>query len=457
MSESEDHEAYRDRPLILDAEGKRKWIYARKPQGKWYTRRTIVGWILIAFLILAPFIQVHNHPFMKLDIVNRTFYLFGAVIGAHDTFILSLIMATTVVSVVLFTAVFGRLFCGWACPHTLFLEMVYRQIEYLFDGNYRSKSKKSEFKSLKFIRSVGKYLAYIVVSFFFTNVFLSWFIGPEDVFRIASEPITMHVVGFTFMCVISLFYFVIYAYLREQICTLFCPYGRLQGVLLDSKSIQVMYDYKRGEPRGAKTAGDCIDCGSCISVCPTGIDIKNGSQLECVNCTACIDECNLVMRKMKRRENLIRFDSVHGIETGKRSIFNARSIAYTSVLFVLFAITVFTISRQSSIETILLRIPGTMYQDVSPSEVSNMYELKMMNKTADVRKVTLELETPKQGRIIIMTQPITIQSNAEYSSVIQIIVPKAALKSTQTPVSIKVKAGTESIDNIHVNFIGPNK
>jgi cytochrome c oxidase accessory protein FixG len=454
MSESDNNDAFRDRPLILDEDGKRKWIYARKPHGKWYTRRTIVGWILLLFLIIAPFLKVHNHPFMKLDIAARTFYLFGVVIGTHDTFILALIMATTVVSVVLFTVIFGRLFCGWACPHSLFLEMVYRKIEYLFDGDYRSSKQK---KKKTFLRTAAKYFVYLLVSFFFTNVFLSWFIGPFEVFKIASEPISMHVVGFTFMTVLSLFYFVIYSYLREQICTLFCPYGRLQGVLLDSKSIQVIYDYKRGEPRGSKASGDCIDCKSCIAVCPTGIDIKNGSQLECVNCTACIDECNIVMQKMKRPKNLIRFDSVHGIETGKRSIINARTIAYSSVLAILFTVTVFTIVHQTKIETILLRIPGTMYQDVSPTEVSNMYELKMVNKTSDKKLVDFELETPKDGRILIMTQPISLEPNANYSSVVQIIVPKAELKSTHSPITINVKVGNELIETIQANFIGPNK
>lgn len=456
MNEFEEENTYRDRPLILDSKGKRNWILARKPIGKWYTRRTIVGWGLLLFLILAPTFTINNHPFMQIDIVAKKFYLFGAVISPHDTFIMALLMAVTVVSIVLFTVVFGRIFCGWACPQTIFLELVYRKIEYLFEGNYRTKKKSGNKSLTRTIKNFSKHFIYIIISIFFTHVFLAWFIGYKEVLEVVSGPIYLHKVGFLFMLLISFFYYFIYSYLREQICTLFCPYGRLQGVLLDSKSISVIYDYKRGEPRGAKNSGDCIDCHSCIDVCPTGIDIKNGSQLECINCTACIDECNLVMAKLHKPKNLIRFDSVFGVETGKRSLINARTIAYSSVLAILFSVFIYTLASQTQTKSILLRVPGTMYQEVSNSEISNMYELKMVNKTSSNKTISLQLAEPNNGRIALINT-IEIAPNAEYSGILQVILPKKSVINKHIKVSFHVYEGSEIIEEVSSNFIGPTQ
>jgi cytochrome c oxidase accessory protein FixG len=454
MKEPELSDTFRERPLTLDAEGNRKWIHARQPKGKWYTRRTIVGFSFMLFLIIAPFLRVHGHPFMQLDVLSFKFYVFGAIIGSHDTFVLALIMAIAVVSIILITAVWGRIFCGWACPQTIFLEMVYRRIEYLFEGNNRG-SKMIEDKALIRIKRIGKHLAFFIVSVFFTNVFLSWFIGPYEVLKLASEPIGDHIIGFSVMLVLSLFYYGIYSFLREQVCTLFCPYGRLQGVLLDSKSTTVIYDYNRGEPRGAKNAGDCIDCGSCIAVCPTGIDIKNGNQLECINCTACIDECNTVMHKIKKPKDLIRYDSAYGIVNGKRSVFNARTVAYSSVLLLLLTVLIVTLANQTETSSILLRVTGTLYQKPSPTELSNMYELKMVNKSSQTKQLTLELLEPQKGRILVMSRPVVIKPNGEFSSIVQVILPLSVVHSAETKITMQVKEGAEVIEKIDANFIGP--
>ena len=348
---------FRDRPNNIDESGQRKWIKAKQPTGKWYRRRNVVGYILLTFLIVAPFLKINGHPFMLLDILNRKFYLFGLTVFAEDTYILALVMAVAVVSIVLFTVVFGRVWCGWACPQTLFLELIYRKIEFLFEGNGRTGKNKSFSSDSKNIRSLLKHSIYLLISIFFTNVFLLWLIGPPQFFKIISEPVSAHLGGFLFMLALSGFYYWIYAYFREQVCTLFCPYGRMQGVLLDNNSISVIYDYKRGEPRNPKVSegGDCINCRQCIAVCPTGIDIRNGSQLECIHCASCIDECNLVMKKIGKPYNLIRYDSFQGIESGNRSLFNARSIAYTSVLVALLVVLGFTVGRRTILDVTLWR------------------------------------------------------------------------------------------------------
>lgn len=367
---------FRDRPINIDKTGKRQWIYARQPKGSWYTRRRFFALFLLSVLAFAPFISVDGHPFMLLDIANRRFYILGLSIYAQDTYIMALVMASVVVFVVLFTVVFGRLWCGWACPQTVFLEMVYRRIEYLFEGNYRSGKKPAST-----LRTIAKHMTYFVVTVIIANLMLNWFIGPKVLFRIMAEPVSEHLVGFLFLIAISGAYYFIYAFFREQICTMVCPYGRLQSVLTDSKTIMVTYDYKRGEPRGSKQSGQCINCNRCVSVCPTGIDIKNGTQLECTNCTACIDECNDVMKKLKRPPNLIRYTSVSGIETGKNSIKSARTYAYSAVLLVLLAILSVVLIERTPIDTTVLRVPGTMFQMATADTVSNMYRTKIINKT----------------------------------------------------------------------------
>lgn len=446
--------SFRDRPINIDEKGKRKWIYAKQPKGKWYNRRTAFAWLVLTFFIAAPFIHIGGHPFMLLDIGHRQFYIFGQLIITQDTHVLAIVMAVTVVSIVLFTVVFGRFWCGWACPQTIFLEMVYRRIEYLFDGNYRTKKRTKSNESSISLRTILKHLTFFVVTIFFTNVFLMWFIGPHGVYELAATPVQENFKSFGVMMGISVIYYWIYAHFREQVCTMVCPYGRMQGVLIDSKTISVVYDYKRGEPRGSKSEGDCIDCKQCLSVCPTGIDIRNGTQLECVNCTACIDECNIVMQKIKKPGNLIRFDSVEGIEKGKRSLINSRTIGYTSVLIALFGFLLFTILSRPVLDTTTLRLPGTMYQQVSSEEVSNMYNTKIFNKTNSDKTIDIKLITPT-GEITVAGKEVFIEASGGFEAILIIKVKTADLSGKSTDIEIGFFEGDVMLQSEKLNFFGP--
>ncbi len=451
------NQSFRDRPLNIDDSGKSKKIFAKQPKGKWYKRRTWFAWFCIFFLVLAPIIRINGNPLMLFDIANRKFSIFGNLIWAQDTFILALIMLIVVVFIVLFTVVYGRLWCGWACPQTIFLEMIFRRVEYLFEGNHRKKSNQEIDNISKNLLIVGKHISFILISIFFTNVFLMWFTGPEKLLEIIKSPISENRQGFIIMIGISVFYYIIYAYLREQVCIFFCPYGRLQGVLLDSKSISVTYDYKRGEPRGAKNEGDCIDCGQCITVCPTGIDIKNGSQFECINCTACLDECNIVMKKIKKPANLIRFDSVHGIETGKSSIANMRTYAYSGVLIILIFVFGFTVSYRSSLDVSIIRMPGTMYQEVDSANITNIYNVKVINKTNHTKKISYKLIDFQKGELQFTNDITTLQGEKASQSVLLLKLPIQLLKSRTTDLKIGVYENEELITISKINFIGPQK
>lgn len=442
---------FRDRPLAIDKSGKQKRILAKQPKGKWYKRRTIFAAFAIAFLIFAPIIKINGNPFMLFDIANRKFYLFSHLIWAQDTYVLALIMSITVIGVVMFTVIYGRLFCGWACPQTIFLEHVFRRIEYLFDGNYRKKSKKQS----SIFRTIAKHVAFFLTSFIIAHIFLNWFLGLDRLIELVTSPIKENVLGFSILMGITTFYYWIYAHFREQVCTMICPYGRMQGVLLDSKSISVIYDYKRGEPRGVKAEGDCINCHQCISVCPTGIDIKNGSQLECINCTACIDECNSVMRKIGKPEDLIRYNSVEGVESGKRNLLNARTYAYSAVLLILIVVLGTVLSKRTTIDSTILRVPGTIYQEVDQEYISNIYNIKIINKTNQEKELSLQLIEPKEGFIQFAGTDNVVKKDEKMEKVLIIKLRRDLLKTRSTKVIIGIYAKDELLETYETNFLGP--
>lgn len=448
---------FRDRPENIDASGQRKWIRAKQPDGKWYRRRNIVGYTLIIFLILAPFLTVGDHPFMLLDILNRKFFIFGLTVFAEDTYIMALVMAAAVIFIVLFTVVFGRVWCGWACPQTLFLELVYRKIEFLIDGNGRPGKKKSETPSSLKFRSILKHSIYLAVSLFFTNVFLMWIIGPGQLYKIVNEPVSKHIAGFSAMMALSLFYYWIYSSFREQVCTLFCPYGRMQGVLLDNNSIAVIYDYKRGEPRNPKVneGGDCINCRQCVAVCPTGIDIRNGSQLECIHCAACIDECNTVMRKINKPGNLIRYDSFQGIESGRRSLVNTRSVAYSLVLVALLIALIFTVGNRTTIDVTLWRAQGTLYQQLDIDTYSNIYQVMFLNKGNETLELTPRLIDCPGGELSIAGGKVNLPPNGKMKEALIVKMKKSALTGKETTVKIGLYSGDQLKETITTNFLGP--
>lgn len=447
---------FRDRPINMNERGGRKWVYAKKPSGKWYNRRTIVSWILLLFLIAAPFLRLNGHPFMLLDIANRKFIIFGAIFWAQDTFILALLMLSFVLFIVLFTVTFGRLWCGWACPQTIFLEMVFRKIEFLIEGDYKQRHKldNGPWTTEKVLKKTVKHTIFIFISLAMTNIFLMWFIGSEQWLQIIKEPITAHLSGYIIALVISAFFYWVYSYFREQICTMVCPYGRMQGVLLDSKTIIVTYDYKRGEPRGTKNTGDCIDCRQCISVCPTGIDIRNGTQLECINCSACIDQCNRIMEVTGKPKGLIRFDSEAGIRDGHKTIWNARNRAYSVVLLALFSFFVYTLLSRPSVETTILRTPGLLFQENSDNSISNVYNIKIVNKTHD--EMSLEIKVlSHNGKIQMAGNNMDIKDQDMFESTFILFIPKADIKSDKTEVEFGIFSNGELLEKYKTTFVGP--
>ena len=462
MHDKESSESYRDTISIVNKEGGRKWIYPKKPEGRFYNARTIVSIFLLAILFGMPILKVNGHPFMLFNIIERKFILFGLDFSPQDFYLFGLVMIALFVSLFLVTAVYGRIFCGWICPQTIFLEMVFRKIEYFIEGDYTKQMalNNSGWNSEKIFKKVTKYVIFFLISFLIANTFLAYIIGTDQLWKIATDPISQHISGFISIIVFTAVFYFIFAWFREQACILVCPYGRLQSVLLDKNSIVIAYDFVRGEPRGKvnekeeKNLGDCIDCNKCVYVCPTGIDIRNGTQLECVNCTACIDACDSIMDSVNRPRGLIRYASMEGIKNKTKFKLTPRVIGYTLVLFVLLSTITFLFANRSDVDINVLRTPGMLYQNQPDNKVSNMYNLKISNKTFEELPLEIKLDDAN-GEIKLIGNEIKLNPLEIYEGKFLIILPKDKIKLLNTPMKVNVYAGDKLIETLNTTFLGP--
>jgi len=380
---------FRDRISNVTEDGLRKWIYALKPKGKWYKYRIIFAVLYLLVFFTLPFIKVNDMPFILLNVVEGKFILFSKIFWPQDFFIFAVGMITFIIFIVLFTVIYGRLFCGWVCPQTVFLELVFRPIEWLIEGSPNQQKKRNEgpWNADKIIRKSLKHVIYFLISFLIAHTFLAYILGIDEVYRLMREPLSEHLSLFAGLIVFTLLFYGVFAFVREIVCTTICPYGRLQGVMFDKNTMQISYDYKRGEPRGKfkknveRTDGDCVNCFKCVQVCPTGIDIRNGVQLDCVGCTSCIDACDEVMDSLQMKRGLIRYASENQIITGLPFQFTNRVKAYTALLIGLMLGMGVLIWNRRSVDTFISRVKGQTYQETEVGKISNLFEAKVLNKT----------------------------------------------------------------------------
>lgn len=460
---TQDTEQYRDKVSTIDEQGKRIWIYPKKPKGPYTRAREVIAVFLLIFLFSAPFIKINDQPLLLFDILNRKFVFFGLVFWPQDFYLFVLATLSLIVFIVLFTVVLGRLWCGWICPQTIFMEMVFRKIEYWIEGDARNQIalNKSPWTAQKILKKTFKHVVFYSVSFIIGNTFLAYIIGVDDLFKIITDSPSRHLAGLLFMILFSGVFYGVFAFFREQVCTMVCPYGRLQGVLLDQNSIVVAYDFKRGEPRGRFSRnrertdrGDCVDCKQCVEVCPTGIDIRNGTQLECINCTACIDACNAVMAKLKWPSGLIRYSSYKGILEGARLRFTPRIAGYTSILLLLLIMTNIFLFGRSPLETTILRTPGLLYEETDDGNIANLYNLKIVNKTHESRTVELRLKSPK-GTIKVVGGNLVIPEGSLFESAFFVEIPLKNIFVARQSIYIDIFSNNELIEEIRSSFIGP--
>jgi cytochrome c oxidase accessory protein FixG len=373
-------------------------------------------------------------------------------------------MLTFMVFIVLFTVVFGRIFCGWVCPQTIFMEMVFRKIEYWIegDGDAQKRLKNAEWSPEKLKKRVLKFSIFYVISFIIANYFLSYLIGMDNVVLYMKEGVFKHIATFIPLILFTTIFFAVYTWFREQVCLIVCPYGRLQGVLLDRDSIVVAYDYVRGEPRGKfrkndeRTDGDCVDCHECVKVCPTGIDIRNGTQLECVNCTACIDACDAIMTKFNFDQGLIRYASENNIAKNEKLRFTSRIAAYTGVLSLLILVlSVLLITRQD-IDATVMRAKGTLYQEQSNGSISNLYNIKLINKTRKNLPVVLKIEGEKKGVIRMVGNDLNVASESVGEGIFFVDIAQDQLSGRKNKIEIGVYSYDKRVELVKTTFFAPN-
>lgn len=468
--EAPKNEQFRDSIATINNEGKRSWVFPKKPSGRFYKYRSYVSYFLLVFLLSAPFIKINGNQFLLFNVLERKFNIFGFPFWPQDFYLFVISMITGVVFVILFTVVFGRIFCGWICPQTIFMEMVFRKIEYWIDGNRNKQMRldRQPWNADKIRKRLLKWFIFFVISFIIANVFLAYLIGGDTLIEyITGNPLDNIRTLISLLIFTSVFYFV-FVWFREQVCIIACPYGRLQGVLLDNKTINVAYDYKRGEgengrstfrkgeDRQAAGKGDCIDCNQCVVVCPTGIDIRNGTQLECVNCTACIDECDHIMESIKLPKGLIRYASEDNIAKKEPFKFTARMKGYTSVLVILVGILIGMLFLRNDVEATILRLPGQLYEHKENNIISNVYTFKVINKTnKKIEDVSYKLLSHKGTIKLVSNHNFSVPAQGLAEGTLFIELHSAELQKDKMNLRIGVYSKDKLIETAKTNFLGP--
>jgi cytochrome c oxidase accessory protein FixG len=462
-------ESFRDTIATINANGKRNFICSKKPTGPFYEKRKLLSYFLLVFLIAAPFVSINGNQFLMFNVLERRFSIFGFVFWPHDFHLFVISMIVGVVGLTLFTVAFGRIFCGWFCPQTIFMEMVFRRIEYWIDGDRGAqiRLKKQEWNAEKIRKRITKWFIFFVFSFFIANVFLAYLIGSDKLLKMVTEGPENHISTLVALLIFTGVFYFVFAWFREQVCIIACPYGRMQGVLLDNKSINVAYDYVRGEGENGRKKwrngedrtsdgfGDCIDCNQCVLVCPTGIDIRNGTQLECINCTACIDECDIIMDKVGLSKGLIRYASENEIVKKEKFKLTTRMKGYIAVLIILTGVLSTMLLLRNDVEANILPLPGQLFQH-DGTKIRNIYTYKIVNKTDhSFDNVSLKVINFNADIKLVGSPKIKVPKQGIVSGTLFIEIQEILLEDENIHLKIEIFDGDKMIEKTTTNFMGP--
>ncbi len=465
MSEQSTNLAPEERVLsTLNEDGSRRWLNPRLSKGKFLSARRIVAYILIVVFSAVPWINFNGKPIILLDVLHREFTFFGKTFLPTDTLLLAILLITLFVSIFLITALFGRVWCGWACPQTVYMEFLYRPIERLFMGA----PGKRKPKKLIGLRKALQYVAYLLISLHLSQTFISYFVGAHDLSDWITGSPAAHPVAFIIVIVTTGLMMLDFAFFREQVCTVMCPYARMQSALLDKDSMIVTYDKARGEPRGKKkkapkgqdgtislpVLGDCIDCTMCVQTCPTGIDIREGLQLECIGCAQCIDACNVVMEKIGRPLGLIRYSSERVIEGDKPHLIRPRVIIYPLILIAAISAFVFLLSTKSLADVHFVHGQTQLFRMIdSPkapgtTDITNEVRITITNRSEVASTYTARVIEPA-GAAINAFVPMAVEPTKMETQRLLLVAPFADFADGELLVKIKVSDESGDFEYIH--------
>ncbi len=442
----------------LRPDGKHTTVHAADVRGRFTSARRLVFLVLIGMYLLLPWVPVGGHPAVFLDVVTRHFYLFGMTFNAQDVWLMTFLLTGGAFGLVYLTALAGRVWCGWACPQTVFLDGVYRRIERVIEGprEQRLRRAAAPWGAGKIARRVTLHAIYFAVSALLAHVFLSYFVSLPALFDMVHRTPGAHPEAFGVVAFLTGVLYFDFAWFREQFCVVLCPYGRLQSVLLDQNSLVIGYDAARGEPRGKvkdPARGACVDCNRCVVVCPTGIDIRNGLQLDCIACTACIDACDQIMDRVGQPRGLVRYDSQNGLAGKTTKILRPRVYAYTALLLLGAGVATFAFGARTEVEANLLRLPGAPFV-IDGERIRNSYELHLVNKRGV--RTTFQLAADAPADVVLPLAQVTLDSLAQARVPIFASVPRAGWHGG-FPVRVHVVAedAPQVTHDASAPFLGP--
>ncbi len=373
-----------DTVYSINTDGSRNVIHPADVRGRWQVLKSLVFPLLIMIYALMPWIRMGNHPLIHVDLQGRAAYLFGLTFTNQDFYLMFFVLTGIGFGLFVVTAVWGRIFCGYICPQTVFMEGVFRKLERFIEGPRIARIRRNlgPMTANKVMRKILKHVLTLAGSSLIAHIFLSYFLPVRELLHAVWEDPGNHMSAFGWTTFWTLILYFDYSWFREQTCIVICPYGRLQSTLIDEDTIIIGYDEQRGEPRhkGTSEGGDCVDCFRCVEVCPTGIDIRNGLQLECVGCANCIDACDEIMTKIGKPMGLVRYDSQRSFRgEARKRLLRPRFFIYAFMGLLGLTVAVLSIGSRESFHANALRARGMPYV-IEGERIRNLVTLHIQNK-----------------------------------------------------------------------------